>query len=214
MGKIRKGVLGGFSGKVGTVIGSSWNGISYMRSLPQHFNDAKTPRQLQQRAKFNKAMEFLTPIKDYIRVGYKTYAVKKSAFNAAVSYVVKNAVGGSYPDIEINYPRALVSRGDLTPPKDVAATVSKHCVTITWTDNSAEGSADASDLSMPLAYNVSKGQTVFEIAATTRSSQSVVLPLLSNWLGDTIQLYLGFISEDGTEVANSVYLGSETVINQ
>ena len=50
---------------------------------------AKMPKQLQQRAKFNKAMEFLTPIKDYIRVGYKTYAVKKSAFNAAVSYVVK-----------------------------------------------------------------------------------------------------------------------------
>lgn len=88
MGKIRKGVLGGFSGKVGPVIGFSWNGISYMRSLPQHFNDARTPRQLQQRAKFNKAMEFLTPIKDYIRVGYNTYAVKKSAFNAAVSYVV------------------------------------------------------------------------------------------------------------------------------
>lgn len=214
MGKIRKGVLGGFSGKVGTVIGSSWNGISYMRSLPQHFNDARTPRQLQQRAKFNKAMEFLTPIKDYIRIGYKIYAVKKSAFNAAVSYMVKNAVGGSYPDIEINYQRMLVSRGDLTPPKDVAATISERCVTITWNDNSAEGSADASDLSMPLAYNVSKDQAVFEIAASTRSSQSVALPLPSNWLGDTIQLYLGFISEDGMEVANSVYLGSEIVIYQ
>ena len=173
---------------------------------------AKTPKQLQQRAKFNKAMEFLTPIKDYIRVGYKTYAVKKSAFNAAVSYVVKNAVSGSYPDIEINYQRVLVSRGDLTPPKDVAATISEHCLTITWSDNSAEGSADATDLSMPMAYNVSKGQTVFEIAATTRSSQSVVLPLPSNWLGDTIHLYLGFISEDGMEVANSVYIGSKILI--
>lgn len=159
-------------------------------------------------------MEFLKPIKEFIRVGYKTYAVKKSAFNAAVSYVVKNAVGGSYPDVEINYSRVLVSRGDLTPPKDVVATISEHCVTITWTDNSAEGSADASDLSMPLAYNVSKGQAVFEIAATTRSSKSVALPLPSDWIGDTIQLYLGFITEDGMEVANSVYLGSKMVINQ
>ena len=214
MGKIRKGVLGGFSGKVGTVIGSSWNGISYMRGLPQHFNDAKTPKQLQQRAKFNKAMEFLKPIKEFIRVGYKTYAVKKSAFNAAVSYMVKNAVGGSYPDIEINYSRVFVSRGDLTPPKDVAATISERCVTITWSDNSAEGSADATDLSMPLSYNVSKGQTVFEITASTRSSQSVALPLPSDWIGDTIHLYLGFISEDGMEVANSVYLGCEIVIYQ
>lgn len=103
----------------------------------------------------------------------------------------------------------LVSRGDLTPPKDVAASISERRVTITWTDNSAEGSANATDLSMPLAYNVSKGRVVFEIAASTRSSQSVALPLPSNWLGDTIQLYLGFISEDGMEVANSVYVGSE-----
>jgi len=27
MGTIKKGILGGFSGKVGTVVGSSWKGI-------------------------------------------------------------------------------------------------------------------------------------------------------------------------------------------
>ena len=27
MGKIKQGILGGFSGKVGTVVGSYWNGI-------------------------------------------------------------------------------------------------------------------------------------------------------------------------------------------
>ena len=31
MGTIKKGILGGFSGKVGTVVGASWKGISYMR---------------------------------------------------------------------------------------------------------------------------------------------------------------------------------------
>lgn len=79
-------------------------------------------------------MEFLKPIKEFIRGGYKTYAVNKSAFNAAVSYMVKNAVSGSYPDIEINYKRMLVSRGDLTSPKDAVATISEHCVSTTWSD--------------------------------------------------------------------------------
>ena len=31
MGTIKQGILGGFSGKVGTVVDSSWKGISYMR---------------------------------------------------------------------------------------------------------------------------------------------------------------------------------------
>jgi hypothetical protein len=30
MGTIKKGILGGFSGKVGTVVGASWKGISYI----------------------------------------------------------------------------------------------------------------------------------------------------------------------------------------
>ena len=35
MGKIKQGILGGFKGKVGTVIGSSWNGIAYMKGQAQ-----------------------------------------------------------------------------------------------------------------------------------------------------------------------------------
>ena len=35
MGKIKQGILGGFQGKVGTVIGASWNGIAYMRGIAQ-----------------------------------------------------------------------------------------------------------------------------------------------------------------------------------
>ena len=33
MGTIKQGILGGFSGKVGSVIGGIWKGISYMRGL-------------------------------------------------------------------------------------------------------------------------------------------------------------------------------------
>jgi len=49
MGKIKQGILGGFKGKVGTVIGSSWNGIAYMKGLPQSQKDPKTPAQLMHR---------------------------------------------------------------------------------------------------------------------------------------------------------------------
>ena len=52
MGKIKQGILGGFKGKVGTVIGSSWNGIAYMKGLPQSQKDPKTAAQLSQRNYF------------------------------------------------------------------------------------------------------------------------------------------------------------------
>ena len=52
MGKIKQGILGGFRGKVGTVIGASWNGISYMRGLAQSHKNPKTAAQMTQRAFF------------------------------------------------------------------------------------------------------------------------------------------------------------------
>ena len=51
MGTIKQGILGGFSGKVGTVIGSSWRGIQVMRGLSTGRKGSPTDAQLQQQAK-------------------------------------------------------------------------------------------------------------------------------------------------------------------
>ena len=57
MGKIKQGILGGFKGKVGTVIGASWNGIAYMRGLPQSVRNPKTAAQEAQRAFFREVQD-------------------------------------------------------------------------------------------------------------------------------------------------------------
>ena len=59
MGKINKGILGGFNGKVGTVVGGSWKGISYMRSLAQSITKSRSGSQVKQRTKFALALRFL-----------------------------------------------------------------------------------------------------------------------------------------------------------
>ncbi|MDP9040682.1 MAG: DUF6266 family protein [Bacteroidota bacterium] len=52
MGTIVKGILGGFSGKVGTVVGSSWKGLAVMKSVPGPRKGSPTLLQLEQQAKF------------------------------------------------------------------------------------------------------------------------------------------------------------------
>ena len=59
MGKIKQGILGGFRGKVGTVIGASWNGIAYMRGLPQSVKNPKTAAQQAQRAFFKEVQDLV-----------------------------------------------------------------------------------------------------------------------------------------------------------
>ena len=84
MGTIKQGILGGFSGKVGTVVGSSWKGISYMRGQAQSVKNPRTAKQMAQRDKFSLALSFIRPIQSFIQVGFKTYAQKQSEFNAAM----------------------------------------------------------------------------------------------------------------------------------
>ena len=52
MGTIKQGILGGFNGKVGTVIGASWKGITYMRGIAASNSNPQTEAQLDQRARF------------------------------------------------------------------------------------------------------------------------------------------------------------------
>ena len=59
MGKIKQGILGGFKGKVGTVIGASWNGIAYMKGLPQSQKDPKTAAQMRQRTFFREVQNLV-----------------------------------------------------------------------------------------------------------------------------------------------------------
>lgn len=97
MGTIKKGILGGVSGKIGNVVGASRKGIDYLRVLSASVSDAKPPAQNTQRNKFAIVIKFLQPIKEFIRIGYRGQAAKQSAFNAAMSYNYHNALTGEYP---------------------------------------------------------------------------------------------------------------------
>lgn len=114
MGKIKKGILGGFSGRVGNVIGGSWKGIDYMRSEATSISDPKTAKQLEQRSKFRVAVEFAKNCVPLINVGLKQYATKRSEFNYLVSKICKdywNDAGN-----EINYSLVQLSAGELLVP--------------------------------------------------------------------------------------------------
>jgi hypothetical protein len=211
MGKIKKGILGGFSGKVGTVVGASWKGIAYMRSLPQKVKNPRTTGQRSQRSKFSLALKLLQPLTAFLRTGWKLYAHKQSPFNAAMSYTLANAVTGTYPNYAIDNSKVLVSRGALTPAANGAAATAGGNIVITWDNNSGTGSAKATDKSLVAVLNPTKSEAITNDGgvARTAGTQTVVLP--ADWSGDSVVVYLGFVSDDSKEVANSVYLGSITI---
>ncbi|MCW3785504.1 DUF6266 family protein [Plebeiibacterium sediminum] len=212
MGKINQGILGGFSGKVGNVIGGNWKGIDYMRVKPASVANPQTEGQVDQRTKFSTVLKFLQPMTDFVRVGYKLYATKMTQFNSAMSYNLKNAITGTYPDYTIDYANALVSRGNLTGVLNPAATSSSPGeVSFTWDNNTGNGNALATDKALLVVHNASKGVAAYETAGAGRSNTSDSITVPADFSGDTVEVFIGFISEDGKEVSNSAYVGSVTV---
>jgi hypothetical protein len=113
MGTIVKGILGGFSGKVGTVVGSTWRGLAVMKSVPGPRKGNPTLLQLEQQARFTLMIKFLQPLTGLFNQTFSSGTVGMSGFNKAFSYNVLNGITGVYPAFTVNFPMLLISKGDL-----------------------------------------------------------------------------------------------------
>ena len=211
MGKIGRGILGGVSGKVANVVGARWKGIDYIRAKPQSVANPRTLLQVNQRTKFALVLRFLQPNLNYVKIGYKNYAVKKSQFNSAMSYLLNNAIIGVSPNFEIDYSLALLSRGNLSTALNPVFDLSTPGqVEFSWDDNSTDGNANTTDKVMVVAYNPLKGESIYltEGAIRTDLSQSLVLP--NSYSGEAVHLFISFMSADETQLSNSTYIGFGT----
>ncbi len=211
MGTISKGILGGFSGTVGTVIGGSWKGIDYMRSMPSRRSNALTPAQVDQHRKFALAIKFVQTMAGLVMISFRNYAVKMTGTNNAVSYILKNAVTGVSPIFTIDYSLVLISRGDLPnvlSPTAAAATGSK--VTFNWGDNTGVGKAKATDKALLVVHCPEMNMTIYTTGSANRSALTETLNV-GTFAGKQAETYIGFISADGKEIATSTYTGSVTI---
>ena len=211
MGIINQGILGGFSGKVGPIVGFRWKSNYYIRARAAKVSNPRTPKQQEQRGKFATAFSFLKAIKPFIRIGYKEFTQDKSAFNAAMSYTLKRAVTGSGKEIRIDFDRALVSMGTLMPIFEGTATQNGNKMYFNWQDNSGMGNAEDTDIAMLLVYNKDKETAVYDTKTALRSSQHAELQLPSDWQDDELIAYLSFCSADGNTIANSIRLSVSVI---
>lgn len=194
---------------MGTVVGSTWKNVSYMRALAITVSNPRTAKQRTQRGKFAACINFLQAISGFVRMGYSLYTKTLTPFNAAMSYLLRNAVKGEAPNVSIDYKRALVARGVLMPVFDEKVTLEAGKATFGWSDNSGLGDALGTDIVMVLVYNKERGMAVYDLDAAVRADTTAELTLPTEWDGEAVAVYLALCSEDGQRVSNSVCLKND-----
>lgn len=208
MGTFNKGILGGFSGKVGNVIGSNWKGKNVLRSLPVRSSKDATAAQLNQQEKFGLVMGFMSGMSPLLETSFKAYAKGVSGVNAAISFNLQNAISGIVSPFSINYAYALVSRGDL--PNVLTATAvaeTGNRVKYSWANNHGFGKAKGTDKAIVVVHCAALKQSIYLVGAAERSVLTQLIDA-SAFSGETVETWLAFMSANGSVVSNSFYTGS------
>ena len=203
MGTIKQGVLGGFSGKVGTVIGASWKGTAYMRGQATHVKNPRTAAQIAQRTKMEFARNYLQQVAEFINLGFKDVAKHQSPLNYAISQMVRNAILGDYPDYAPDYTKLVWSHGLLTPPVVETVYANYDALDFLWVDNSGQGNAKADDISMVVVCSEEKQEVKYFTNGYTRSTKSTHCELPESWVDDHVHIYITMRSADGKQIGRA-----------
>ncbi|MBL0013468.1 MAG: hypothetical protein IPP30_06800 [Flavobacterium sp.] len=208
MATFNKGILGGFSGKVGTIVGSNWRGLDVIRSLPKKTSRLATEKQLIVQAKFSLIAHFLAPLKPLLRTYFGQPSGEKSRFNMAFSYHNREAIIGTYPDFELDYQKVIICKGDLLQVEQPAVSALAGAeLKYTWQDNSGEGEAKATDMILVVVYNPARDLFSYKELAAQRDAGVFGLALPNTWVGETVHTWLSIVNAAETKWASSVYLG-------
>lgn len=135
MAIIKKGILGGFSNKVGNVVGSSWKGISTMRSLPASYNDANSESQQKQRTAFSYYSEIGSELlTSFIRPVLDPQAKRMSGYNL---FVKQNLDAVSRGEIVFDEDPPIFSTGRLCDTYLTAAELDQgsSVLSLEWESN-------------------------------------------------------------------------------
>jgi hypothetical protein len=208
MARYSNGINGAFFGKIGPVVGTSRNGVPYMKSKGNPRTAAATPAEQLNRNKFSNAHAWLKPLLPVLRVGYKGYSQTTYGFNAAKSYVLRNTMenGQVLPEL------VKISIGDLPVSPDISLSVSDdRKLQFSWSPELI-ANADAKDQLMVLAYLPDKAIAIYEIHGAFRETGMQVLNLVNDFADKIIHVYAAFVAADRSRQSESIYFGPISVV--
>lgn len=159
--------------------------------------------------KFEMVSEFVIIMNDVLSISVRYYYGAPYVWYHAIRHILKSAFN-EYPVPGINFEKVLISRGHLWNTQKAMAKAAPGAITFTWTNDIGIGGANPDDKCILVAYCESLKKCVFTKEGGERHSGEAKLTV-PGFRSHKVHTWLGFISADGTRIANSVYTGEVTV---
>jgi len=205
MAKIKQGIFGGFSGKIGNVIGSSWKGINVMKIMPTSVANPKTAAQVANRGRFTYATAFAKVILLAIVKPLNDRAAQlMSGYNKFVKQSIEAFNSSGLNDLS----KIVISTGRIAPAKTLVVTgaAGQKQLDLEWAFDETVPTALATDKAYILIVNKTNGEVATSSAEFVRAEEAGEVSFPSNMTaGDDVGIYIAFtntLGESGPQAAN------------
>ncbi len=208
MGIMKNGPHGPVYGRVGNLVTYRVLNKDVVRMVGEN-NKPPSLEQLACRQRMAVVVAFLRPLTDFINIGFalKARAANKYPYNMAVSYNVKHALAGVYPDVVMDYAKVMVANGNLSVAVNAGVLLADEGLRFSWDAGSDMGIAEQRQRVMMLACFPLLQKVMCFIGGAERVAGTDVLYLPNDLRAAYMEIYISFISVGNNEVADSVYLG-------
>ncbi len=207
MGKIEEGINGPFRGKAGSVIGSSWRKINYIKGLPRFKNKRKpSPQQALQRKKFARLNRFLDPLSKILEIGFRQFTSRATGRNAAFSYNYDHAFTDDGENITLNYSALQFSHGSLFTAGDEKAWLAESTLHVTWDPNTYGMGRSMDDAAFLTLYEETMGVFRSNRTAIRHDGGVQITDGLLQLHPLRLHLWLFFVDKTGKRVSKTVYV--------
>jgi hypothetical protein len=203
MAKIPQGILGGISGKIGGIVGSSWKGINVIKTKPLSVANPQTAGQVAQRSLFGNTVAFAVLIlSTIIKPLWDRFASRQSGFNAFIQANI-SLFAAELPVFGAGF---IISKGKMKASviSDVDTQVAATDLAVTIVDDGGEGYKLVSDLPFLVVINQTTGAVTAVAPDFIRSDGQFIVALPSAIVAaETYDVYLAFRRADGTIVSDT-----------
>lgn len=209
MGILKNGPFGTTTGKIQNLVSYELNGQNVIRRIGKT-NKKPTLPQLGVRQRMAVVIAFLHELKPVINIGFREQALiaRKSAHNMATSYLTKNATIGDYPEISLDYSKAMLAQGDLLQPINPQVEQQGTMLRFSWDNPQYMAYSNRKDQVMMVAYFPEQKEASLEIFGALRTAGADFLEIDEELQHARMEVYIAFVASDRESASDSIHLGT------
>lgn len=193
--------------KIGGAVFRTWKGINVLQSKPLTVANPRTDAQLSQRSRITQMVAMFRAFLSYVRLAFNEMPSGTTQWAQLMKYNVKTAFTSSGDTATFQVGNLRLSSGTLIEAQDVSFLpgVGRE-INISWTDNSGQPGANASDRAVAVAVTPDREIYYFSDGAT-RADEAMIIDIPGSTSLANFRFYFYFDNSSQRKASDSQYFG-------